>query len=113
MSECVFCLIADKKASAKIFYEDKALMAIQDINPKAEVHVLIIPKKHINSVNELEKGDAKLIGQMFLLAKDLARQFNISTAGYKLVANCGRGAGQMVDHLHLHLLAGHDLRSLV
>lgn len=101
---CLFCKIANKEKLSDIIYEDKEFLAFKDINPKAPVHILIIPKKHIESVNHLEDKDKKLMGELFLVVKRIAREKNLN--GYKLVFNVGRKAGQFIDHLHLHLLAG-------
>ncbi|PIY97228.1 MAG: histidine triad nucleotide-binding protein [Candidatus Kerfeldbacteria bacterium CG_4_10_14_0_8_um_filter_42_10] len=106
---CIFCSIAKKKASAEIVYEDDQLVAFKDINPKAPVHILIIPKEHIASVNDLTEINEPLLGQMIIRAKALAVKSKIARSGYKLVLNCGRDAGQLVDHLHLHLLGGGPL----
>lgn len=109
MIDCIFCKIANHEIPAKIFYEDEDIMAIDNIVPKAPVHILIIPKKHIKSVNELSENDALLVAKMILLAKNLAKDNNISEAGYRLIINCGKDAGQTIDHLHLHLLGGKEL----
>ncbi|MEK7658492.1 MAG: HIT domain-containing protein [Patescibacteria group bacterium] len=104
MEDCIFCKIARGEIdSAKLFENDK-LVAFNDINPKALVHILIVPKKHIESVKHLEQADKELIGELFLTAQKLAKDKNLQ--GYKLVINVGREGGQLVDHLHLHLLSG-------
>ena len=104
--ECLFCKIVNKELPSEIVYEDKEILVFKDINPKAPVHLLIVPKKHIPSVNELKKEDKDLIGSLFLVAKNMAEKTEINKTGYKLCFNVGKGAGQMVDHLHLHLLGG-------
>lgn len=101
--DCIFCQIINKEKSSDIIYEDDRFIIIKDINPKAPVHLLIIPKKHINSVNEVEKEDKELMGDLILAAKNIAKEKNLN--GYKLMINIGREGGQIVDHLHLHLLA--------
>lgn len=106
MAECVFCQIAGKKAPAGIVYEDSDFAVFKDIRPKAETHLLIVPKKHIESVNHLLPDDVTLAGKLLLTAGELARQKSLDKAGYKLVFNVGRGGGQLIDHLHLHLLSG-------
>lgn len=111
MNNCSFCLIAGKKIPSTIVYEDNDLIAFKDIHPKAPVHLLIIPKKHIPTANDLKKNDIEIVGRMVYQAKLLAQRFKVAKSGYKLIINCGRGAGQMVDHLHLHILGGKDLRS--
>lgn len=87
-------------------YEDEAVLAFRDIHPKAPVHLLVVPKQHIASVNELQEKDTALISRLIWIAKQLAEQHNISETGYRLSINVGRGGGQVVDHLHLHLLGG-------
>lgn len=111
MNDCVFCQIATKKLPAKIQYEDEEIIAFDDINPKAEVHILIVPKKHIASVKEVEKADIELLGKMISVAKDIAQKKGLN--GYKLIFNVGREGGQLVDHLHLHLLGGQNLKNIV
>jgi histidine triad (HIT) family protein len=101
--DCIFCKIAKGEIdSAKVFENDE-LVAFDDINPKAKTHILIIPKKHIESIKHLEEADKELIGELFLVAKKIAEEKNLQ--GYKLVINVGREGGQIVDHLHLHLLS--------
>jgi len=104
MEECIFCKIVNRKAQTEIVYEDQKMMAFKDINPRAPIHVLIIPKKHIILVNHLEKKDRELIGDLFLVAQRVAKEKELE--GYKLVVNVGRAGGQLVDHLHLHLVSG-------
>ena len=106
---CIFCQIAKKELSASIIYEDKKVVAFKDINPIAPIHYLIIPKKHIASVNHLEPQDKELMGELFLAAKEIAKKEGIADNGYRLVFNVGKESGQMVDHLHLHLLGGKKL----
>ncbi len=102
---CLFCKIANKEVPADIVYEDERFLAFKDINPKAPVHILIIPKKHIPSVDHLdESADKELMGEMIILARKIAKEKGLN--GYKLVINVGRGGGQVIDHLHLHLLGG-------
>ncbi|MEK7599305.1 MAG: HIT domain-containing protein [Patescibacteria group bacterium] len=103
MSECIFCQIADKKKPADILFENKELVVLKDINPKARIHFLIVPKKHISSVQEMKEGDRELFGSLILAARDQARNENLT--GYKLLFNVGRDAGQIIEHVHLHLLA--------
>ena len=106
---CIFCQIAKKDLPAAIIYEDEKVIAFKDINPIAPIHYLIIPKKHIASVNRLEAQDKELVGEMFLAAKKIAKDQGIADNGYRLVFNVGKDSGQMVDHLHLHLLGGKKL----
>jgi histidine triad (HIT) family protein len=106
MSKCIFCQIAEKKAEAKIEYEDDEIIAFWDIKPAARIHILIVPKKHIESVNELTKKDQALIGKIILVAKELAKKKKIERTGYRLLVNTGPWSGQIVPHLHFHLLGG-------
>jgi histidine triad (HIT) family protein len=103
MEDCIFCKIAKGEIpSAKVFENDN-LVAFNDINPKARVHILIVPKEHIKSIKHLGNGHKELIGEMVLAAQKIAKEKNLE--GYKLVINVGREGGQLVDHLHLHLLS--------
>lgn len=108
---CIFCKIVEKKQPAEIVYENDTVLAFFDINPKAPVHVLIVPKKHIESVRHIEEGDRELLCDMFFTANDIAKIQKID-AGYKLVFNVGRRGGQIIDHMHLHLLGGRGARDL-
>jgi len=103
---CLFCQIINKEIPADIIYEDDKFVVFKDIKPKAPIHLLIMPKKHILSVQHLELEDKKLIGELFLLAKKIAKERGVAERGYKLVFNVGRGGGQIIDHIHLHLIAG-------
>jgi histidine triad (HIT) family protein len=105
--DCLFCKIAAKQIPSKIVYEDEDVFAFEDIGPQAPTHILIIPRKHLASLNEATREDAAVIGKMHLVAAELARKLNLRE-GYRTVANTGSGAGQTVFHLHLHLLGGRD-----
>lgn len=107
--DCLFCRIVAKKLKANILYEDDKLLAFHDISPKAPVHALIIPKKHIETVDHLQQEDALLVGELLLVAKKLARELDLSEEGYRLVMNCNKQGGQLVFHLHLHLLGGRQM----
>ena len=102
---CLFCDIIKNKLPADIVYRNRQFVVFRDIKPKARVHLLIVPCRHIESVNALKIKDALLIGKMILLAQQMAREQGVSESGYQLVINTGRGAGQLVEHLHLHLIA--------
>ena len=102
--DCIFCKIINKEDPTDLVYESDNLIVIKDIYPKAPIHFLIIPKRHIHSVNYFEENDKELIGEMILCAKKIAEEKNL--AAYKLLINVGREAGQMVDHVHVHLLSG-------
>ncbi|HVY68078.1 MAG TPA: histidine triad nucleotide-binding protein [Patescibacteria group bacterium] len=106
MDDCVFCNIINRTIESQILFEDDQLVVIKDILPKAPVHLLIIPKKHILSVAHLDAADQALAGDMILQAKNMAEKFGVNETGYKLVFNVGRDGGQVIAHLHLHLLGG-------
>lgn len=109
MSDCLFCKIVDGEIPASTVYEDEHVLAFNDINPVAPVHQLIIPKKHIATLNDLHSSDAELVGKMYLVATQLAEQAGLSKDGYRTVMNCGAAAGQTVFHIHLHLLGGRSM----
>lgn len=109
MDDCVFCNIANKQIDSKIEYEDGEVMVIRDILPKAPVHLLVIPKRHIVSVSQTTEVDDKLLGKIILIAKKMAEKFGIAETGYKLVFNVGKDGGMVVPHLHLHLMGGKNL----
>lgn len=106
MSECLFCKIIRREIKADIVSEDDHILAFRDINPQAPVHILIVTKKHIARISDLDEKKATLLAPLFLAANRLARQEKIMESGYRLVINCNPGAGQSVFHLHLHLLGG-------
>ena len=106
---CLFCKIADKELPSEIVYQDDNFFAFKDINPVAPVHILIIPKKHIETVEHIGPEDRELIGELFLTAKKVAKLQGVSESGYRLSFNVGKNAGQAVDHLHLHLIGGKKL----
>jgi histidine triad (HIT) family protein len=108
-SACVFCQIAEGKASAQVIHRDERLTAFHDQNPQAPVHVLIVPNRHIENVNALASEDDTLAGAMILLAQQLAGELGIASSGYRLVLNTGLDGGQSIPHLHLHLLGGRRL----
>lgn len=109
MSNCLFCKIADKEIDSDIVYEDDHVIAFNDINPQAPHHLLIIPRKHIATINDIDGTDTALLGKLFIAAKNIARQLDVDENGYRVVMNCNRDAGQTVFHLHLHFLAGRPL----
>jgi len=106
MEDCIFCKIARHEIPAGIMYEDDDVVAFNDLNPVAPVHILIIPKKHISKITDMTDGDAPLMGRIMLTAKRLAEQNGVADEGFRVVVNQGRGAGQSVFHIHFHLLAG-------
>ena len=105
-SDCIFCRIIKGDSSAKFVYKDNDLVAFHNIRPHAPVHVLIVPVEHIESINALEERHSAVISKMMLKAKDIAEELGIKDSGYKLVINVGSGAGQVVFHLHIHLIGG-------
>jgi len=109
MSDCLFCKIAAKDIPAKTVYEDELVIAIEDINPSAPVHILLIPKKHIASLNDVAAADESLLGHIQQVTAQIAREQNIAADGYRLVLNCGSLGGQEVMHLHYHLLGGREM----
>lgn len=108
-NSCLFCRIADHDSPSRLVYEDHEVVAFEDINPRAPLHILIVPKKHIESTAELAPEDGALIGKIHLVAKKLAEDAGIAEKGYRLVCNCGVDGGQEIPHLHVHLLGGRFL----
>lgn len=109
MSDTIFGKIASGEIAADIVYQDDDVVAFRDIGPQAPTHVLVIPRKPIRTINDLQPEDAELVGKMFLAVKRVAEQEGIAEAGYRVVVNCNAAAGQAVFHLHLHLLGGRSL----
>ena len=106
---CIFCKIAQKKIPAEIVYEDEEIISFKDAHPIAPIHILTIPKKHIESVNDLSEKEIDLAGRMILAAKKIAQNLDISSKGYKLLFRVGEWGGQEVPHIHLHLIGGAKL----
>ena len=107
--ECIFCKIIKRAIPAIIIYEDDEIIAFNDLHPKAPQHKLIIPKKHIATFNDLTHEEAMLFGKMALVAQKLAREYQIDQTGYKIIVNCNGDGGQIIYHIHLHLLGGKPL----
>ncbi|MBQ9483778.1 MAG: histidine triad nucleotide-binding protein [Ruminiclostridium sp.] len=103
--DCIFCKIAAGEIPSTKVYEDDKLLAFKDINPQAPVHILIIPKQHFDSVNALDENSAPIVGDIMLVAKKLAAEFNLAD-GYRIITNIGENGGQTVKHLHFHILGG-------
>ena len=104
---CIFCEIIAKRQTADVVYEDDDILVFKDINPTAPVHVLLVPKEHIATVNDVDEArHVELMGRLFVVAKKLAAQWGIVEQGYRLTVNVGRGGGQVVDHMHMHLVSG-------
>jgi histidine triad (HIT) family protein len=106
MTDCIFCSIIARKAQGKIVYEDDRVVAIEDIRPQAPVHLLVIPRAHIISLNEVKPENESLLGWLFTVAARLAKERGLDTKGYRTVINNGAWAGQSVAHLHVHVMGG-------
>ena len=107
--DCIFCQIVGGKVPSEIIYQDEEVTAFRDIEPQAPIHLLIIPKRHIPSLAHLSEAEAPLMGHIVSVANQLAKGEGISESGYRLVINCGKEGGQLVPHLHMHLLGGRRL----
>lgn len=110
MSETIFSKIIRKEIPAEIVYEDDLCLAFRDISPQAPTHVLMIPKKPVESLEQLEQTDGPLLGHMWLKIQHVARELGLGESGYRVVVNCGKDGGQAVDHLHFHILGGRQLQ---
>jgi histidine triad (HIT) family protein len=106
MENCLFCKIATGEVPSNIVYQDENIVAFKDINPQAPTHILLTPRRHIASMTDLTLDDGPILAQLFTTAQKIAHEMNIDESGYRLVSNAGRDAGQMVFHLHFHLLGG-------
>jgi histidine triad (HIT) family protein len=109
MADCLFCRLANHEIPASIVYEDDAVVAFNDINPQAPTHVLIVPRRHIASLNDLKPGDDQIVGEVVRRAAAIAGERRIAAGGYRVVFNTNRDAGQTVFHIHLHLIGGRSL----
>lgn len=112
MADCIFCKIIKGEIPTEFVYQDEDFVAFRDIKPAAPVHILIIPKKHLSSLNETEEGDKELLGKALHIAKEIAKKEGIAETGYKIIINCGEQAGQIVYHLHVHLLGGWENKQI-
>lgn len=110
--DCLFCKIVGHELDSDIVHEDDEVLAFRDISPQAPTHILVIPKRHVSTVNDLEDADAELVGKLVLRARALAAQEGIHETGYRLVMNCNREGGQTVYHIHLHLMGGRAMTML-
>jgi histidine triad (HIT) family protein len=106
MTNCIFCRIASGDIPANVVYQDEQVVAFRDLNPQAPTHVLVIPRRHVATLNDLGEADAELVGRMYLAARQIAADEGIAERGYRTVFNCNADAGQSVFHLHLHVLGG-------
>lgn len=109
MSDCLFCKMVRREITPDVVYENDDVLAFRDINPQAPTHVLVIPKTHITSLNDIGDADAALIGKLYLAARQIASEAGVADAGYRTLINCGDDGGQSVFHIHLHLLAGRQM----
>ncbi len=107
---CTFCMIANGEIEIKKLYEDKDMIVINDINPQAPIHILVIPKKHIENLLLVEPADVELLGRMLIAASNVAKELSIDKTGYRIVINTNRDAGQTVGHLHVHMLGGRPMK---
>ena len=110
MSECLFCQIASGQSDTELVYEDEKVVAFEDIDPQAPVHLLIVPKKHIATLLDLQVKDKELIGHIYQVAAALAEKYEIAEDGFRVVSNCNKAGGQTVFHIHFHLLGGRQLQ---
>lgn len=110
MEDCLFCKIASGQIPSQIVFQDEDVVAFKDINPQAPVHILIIPRRHIASLMDLDESNVSVIQHIMLTAKQLAEQYGIASSGFRIVSNCGADAGQSVNHVHFHLLGGRFLQ---
>ncbi len=109
MSDCLFCKIVDGEIPADIVFESETAVAFRDINPQAPTHVLVIPRKHIATINDIKPADEAIVGSLYSAAREIAEAEGIADAGYRAVMNCNEQAGQTVFHIHLHVLGGRSL----
>ncbi len=112
MKDCLFCKIANGEVESETVYTDELVCAFNDINPQTPVHILIVPRKHIEGVNALTEEDKEIIGHIFLVARKLSEEKSISESGFRILVNSGSNAGQVVEHLHFHLLGGTRLKPI-
>ena len=109
MTDCIFCRIAAGEIPSNLVYQDDHVVAFPDIHPAAPVHVLVVPRKHVESIAHLEDGDLEIAGRLMLAARTVAQQAGVAESGYRVIANIGREGGQTVPHLHLHVIGGRQL----
>jgi len=110
MTDCLFCKMASGEIQPDIVYEDEDILAFRDVNPQAPTHVLVIPRRHIATTNDISEADAALVGKLTLVAAKIAEEEGIAASGYRTVINCNAQAGQTVFHIHLHLLGGRAMQ---
>ena len=111
MSDCIFCKIASGEIPCSLVYQDNLVMAFKDINPLAPVHILIIPKQHIESAQEINGGNSQIVGYIFEKIPGIAKEAGIAESGYRVITNIGKDGGQLVPHIHFHILGGRKLET--
>lgn len=110
MSDCLFCKMVNGDIQPDVVFEDDSVLAFRDVNPQAPTYVLVVPKQHIATTNDLDDGNAQVVASMYLAAQVVARDAGIAESGYRMVMNCNAGAGQSVYHIHLHVLGGRPMQ---
>lgn len=110
MADCIFCKMVAREIDTEVVYESDSVFAFRDVNPQAPVHVLVIPKRHVATLDELSDDDTPIAGELMLAASEIARQEGLTADGYRVVSNCGEHGGQSVFHIHLHVLGGRQMR---
>ncbi len=113
MEECIFCKIVNGEIPSNKVYEDENVLAFKDLNPQMPVHILVIPKKHIESIIDLKEDDEILVGKIFTSINKIAHDIGIANRGFRVISNCGQDAGQTVKHLHFHILAGEKMNERI
>jgi histidine triad (HIT) family protein len=107
--DCIFCKIANKEIPSQVVFENKNILAFKDLNPQAPVHILVIPKNHIPSINEINSKNSSIVAEIFQAINQIVEQENIKESGYRVISNCGDDGCQSVQHLHFHILGGKKL----
>ena len=111
--DCIFCKIINKEIPSAIVFEDESVIAFKDLNPVAPVHILVVPKKHISALSEVEKEDIELLGKVLYTCKEIASSLPECDGGYRVINNCGDNAGQTVKHIHFHIIGGKNMPNLI
>lgn len=109
MEDCIFCKIIKGEIPSNKVYEDDEVLAFKDVNPQMPIHILVVPKKHIESIVDLNDEDEMLVGKIFTAIRKIANELGIDKSGFRVISNCGEDAGQTVRHLHFHILAGEEM----
>ncbi|MBQ2897042.1 MAG: histidine triad nucleotide-binding protein [Clostridia bacterium] len=111
--DCIFCKIINKEIPSTIVYEDESVIAFKDLNPVAPVHILVVPKKHISALREVQEEDITLLGKVLYTCKEIAKSLPECDGGYRVINNCGDNAGQTVKHIHFHIIGGKNMPNLI